>query len=162
MLDANMYNPGKPNSILIGEAGIGKTALVEQFIYNRSLSDMPIVVVGLNVERLGELEDRIVVSRMRTLLSTMEEIRMATAKENTIPASSFQMVLFIDEIHKLAYYGKTADGSGSGAMNALKEETGRGVFPLIGATTEYEFDEHLAVDGVSTKSKCSNQHEKRM
>ncbi|NEF82744.1 AAA family ATPase [Ligilactobacillus murinus] len=146
MLDANMYNPGKPNSILIGEAGIGKTALVEQFIYNRSLSDMPIVVVGLNVERLGELEDRIVVSRMRTLLSTMEEIRMATAKENTIPASSFQMVLFIDEIHKLAYYGKTADGSGSGAMNALKEETGRGVFPLIGATTEYEFDKHLAVD----------------
>lgn len=151
MLDANMYNPGKPSSILIGEAGIGKTALVEQFIYDRSLSDMPIIVVGLNIERLGELEDRIVVSRIRTLLSTMEEIKEATKKANNLLSSDFQMALFIDEIHKLAYYGKTSEDAGSGAMNALKEETGRGIFPLIGATTEGEFSKYLAVDSAFSR-----------
>ncbi len=146
LLDSNMYNPGKPNTILLGKAGIGKTALVEQWIYNRSLTKNPVVVVGLNIERLGELEERVVVSRLRTLLSSMNDIKESTAKANDIDIDSFQMVVFIDEIHKLAFYGKTSKNSGSGAMNALKEETGRGIFPIIGATTKKEFDDYLAID----------------
>lgn len=145
-LDSTMYRPEKPSALLLGKQGIGKTALVEQWIYNRSLTTMPVVVVELNVEKLGTLNENDMISKMKDLLPTLNEIKKATIEAN--PDKKFQMVLFIDEIHKLYNYGKPdSDKAGSSAaMNALKEGLARAKFPLIGATTDYEYRDYIVND----------------
>lgn len=144
-LEAALYNPD-PIALLLAREGSGKTALVEQFIYNRSKTDDPLIMIQLNIEKLGELGSNMVVSRVRTLLSAVDEIYKATLKAN--PGAHFQMALFVDEIHKLSNYGEASRGKkgSSGAMNALKEETSRGRFPLIGATTPYEYQVNIEPD----------------
>lgn len=145
MLDANMLNIGNPSSLLLGEAGIGKTALVEQWIYNRDHGPRKVAVVSLAIEELGELDEQVVVARMRDLLKDLRKIRKVTLEGN--PHLKFDMALFIDEIHKLNNYGTTSAKEGSsGAMNALKEELGRGTFPVIGATTDYEYRQNIVKD----------------
>lgn len=141
---ANFYDPD-PICLLLGRQGVGKTALVEQFIYDNLKTTQPVIIIQLNLERLGELGQNLVVSRIRSLLSNAQEIRNATAKAN--PGLHFKMALFLDEIHKLKFYGANGEGQGSGAMNALKEETSRGRFPLIGATTDYEYRLNIKPDG---------------
>lgn len=144
-LEASLYNPD-PIVMLKAREGAGKTALVEQFIYNRANTDVPVIVIQLNLEKLGELGSDVVVSRIRTLLTNMRKIETATQAAN--PTQAFDMALFIDEIHKLNNYGVANKGNqgSSGAMNALKEETSRGKFPLIGATTLYEYDNNIKKD----------------
>ena len=144
-LEASLYNPD-PIVMLKAREGAGKTALVEQFIYNRANTDVPVIVIQLNLEKLGELGSDVVVSRIRTLLTNMRKIETATQAAN--PTQAFDMALFIDEIHKLNNYGVANKGNQgcSGAMNALKEETSRGKFPLIGATTLYEYDNNIKKD----------------
>ncbi|HIB1917719.1 TPA: AAA family ATPase [Enterococcus faecium] len=142
MLEVAMLDPDMPNCMILGEQGIGKTALVEQFLYDRFISRRPMLIVSLSIEALGELPENLMVSRMRTLLQDMNLIKQETEKENGI--TNFDLCLFIDEVHKLSRYGFT-NGS-SGAMNALKESTARGEFPLITATTDYEYRKHIASD----------------
>lgn len=141
-----MHNPISPIAMLVGRQGVGKTALVEQFVYDCSLTDKPVVVVGVNLEKLGEFTENVFVSKIRSLLTTMRKIEQATRAGNV---SDFRMILFIDEIHKLAFYGENE--AGSRAMNALKEEMGRGMFPMIGATTKYEFETYLKRDMAFTR-----------
>lgn len=142
MLEVSMMNPDMPNCMILGEQGVGKTALVEQFLYERYISDRPMLIISLSIEALGELPENIMVSRMRTLLHDMKKIKEETIKENEI--KDVDLCLFIDEVHKLNRYG-FSNGS-SGAMNALKESTARGEFPLIVATTDYEYRKHIAPD----------------
>lgn len=145
-LDTTMWNLNSPTALIIGDQGVGKSALVEQWGYERSLTKTPVCIVALNIEKLGELDDNVVVSRMRTLLEDMNIVKNATAKAND--TDEFQMALWIDEIHKLNNYGKASKGDkgSSGAMNALKEDLARGVFPVIGATTKYEFAINIEPD----------------
>lgn len=144
-LDANMLNVEEPSSLLLGEAGIGKTALVEQWIYNRNQTRRKVAVVSLAIEKLGELDENVVIARMRDLLTDLRRIRKTTLEAN--PHLNFDMVLFIDEIHKLNNYGPTSASEGSSAaMNALKEGLGRGAFPIIGATTDYEYRQNIVGD----------------
>ena len=144
-LEAALYNP-KPIALLLAREGSGKTALVDQFIYNRSITSNPLIVIQLNIEKLGELGSDMVPSRIRTLLSAAVKIREATQKAN--PSAHFQMALFIDEMHKLNNYGVASRGKkgSSGAMNALKDETSNSKFPLIGATTKYEYIVNIKPD----------------
>lgn len=142
MLEDIMYNPENPSAVILGEAGIGKTALVEQLIHLHENTSDPFVVVRLGIEILGGLPERIMISRMSTLLEDMRNIRDATRKGN--PGKKFKMILFIDEVHKLNDYGKGVRSSA--ALNALKEGLGRGVFPIITATTSKEYFENLAKD----------------
>lgn len=142
MLEDIMYNPGNPSAVILGEAGIGKTALVEQLIYQHQYSSDPFVVVRLGIEILGALPENIMISRMSTLLEDMRKIRQATQEGN--PGKKFKMILFIDEVHKLNDYGKSVRSSA--ALNALKEGLARGVFPIITATTSKEYFENLAMD----------------
>lgn len=142
-LAASFFNPD-PISIILGREGVGKTAVVEQFIYDNLQKPKPVLIVQLNLEKLGELGQDFVASRMRSILSDMKRIQLATVKANE--TDQFKMALFIDEIHKLAFYGVTTRDQGSMAMNALKEETSRGVFPLIGATTDREFARDIKPD----------------
>lgn len=142
MLEVAMLNPEMPNAMILGEQGVGKTAIVEQMLYDKSLTDYPMVVVSLSIEALGELPENVMISRMRSLLKDMQLIEKATQEKNG--TSQFQMCLFIDEVHKLNRYGLS--GSSSGAMNALKEGSARGQFPIIVATTDYEYRNHIMSD----------------
>ena len=132
------------NVMILGEQGVGKTALVEQMLYEEGQTSKPMIAVSLAIEILGELQENVMISRMRTILDDMKVIYEATAKGNDISKKNFSMALFIDEVHKLNRYG-FSNGS-SGAMNALKESTARSVFPLITATTDYEFRKLIAED----------------
>lgn len=142
MLEDIMYNPGNPSAVLLGEAGIGKTALVEQLIYLHQNTSEPFIVVRLSIELLGSLDENVMISKMSTLLDDMRKVRDFTKKNN--PNNPFKLVLFIDEVHKLRNYGRSA--TSSAALNALKEGLGRGVFPIITATTSKEYFENLATD----------------
>lgn len=142
MLEVAMLNPETPNAMILGAQGIGKTALVEQMIYDKSLTKYPIIAVALSIEALGEFPENVMVSRMRSLLTDMKKIEQATIEHNK--TDEFNICLFIDEVHKLNRYGHS-NGS-SGAMNALKEGTARGEFRLITATTDYEYRTHIMAD----------------
>lgn len=142
MLEVAMLNPETPNSLVLGPQGIGKTALVEQMIYNKSLTEYQTLVVSLSIEALGELSENVMISRIRSLLLDMKRIEKETMKHNQ--TEKFTMCLFIDEVHKLNRYGLS--GGSSGAMNALKEGTARGEFRLIAATTDYEYRMHIMAD----------------
>src|SRR5699024_4204286 len=132
-LNAVLYNPKAPTGMLLGMQGSGKTSLVRYWVKTRAKTSIPLIVVQLDIERLGELGSDVMVSRMRKLLTNMQIIKDATKEAN--PGINFQMALFIDEIHKLNNYGEATKGVGekagsSGAMNAFKEETAEGVFPV--------------------------------
>lgn len=142
-LNMAMKKPTLRNAMILGGQGIGKSALVEHWLYTRRNSTVPAVVVTLVVEKLGELSDENqIVGRMRSLLNDMNRIRDATAEKNG--TENFFMALFIDEVHKLRNYKPTKDSSG--AMNALKEGAARGQFPIIIATTDYEYRNYIVKD----------------
>ncbi len=145
-LDASMLMVENKSALLIGEAGSGKTATVEQWIYNRSWTDTPVSIIRFKIEKAGALPIRTFISRMEELFTNLKKIERATREAN--PHRNFDMALFIDEIHKLNSYGDRPDqGKGSSqAMNALKEGLARGVFPIIGATTDYEYRGNIVTD----------------
>ncbi len=128
----------KNNPVLLGEAGVGKTAIVEglaQDIVNgnvpRLLRNRRIVVVDLalmvaGTKYRGQFEERI--------KAVMQEVRKA---ENVI--------LFIDELHTLVGAGG-AEGA-IDASNVLKPALARGEVQCIGATTPDEFRKHIEKDG---------------
>jgi ATPases with chaperone activity, ATP-binding subunit len=141
MTDA-LENIETPNVLLLGEQGVGKTAIVEELIHRKLSTETPLIVVTLAVETLGELDENIMVGRMRTLQDDMLKVDEYTAQQ--IGHHNYRMVLFIDEVHKLHAYGLSNESSG--AMNALKEGLARGKFPLIAATTDYEYRKNIATD----------------
>jgi ATP-dependent Clp protease ATP-binding subunit ClpC len=126
----------KNNPALVGEAGVGKTAIVEglaQQIVNKQVPE-PLLnkrILGLDLMSLiagashkGEFEER-----MKNLL---EEVK----------GSKGQIILFIDEIHNIV-----AGGEGSGdAGNLLKPALSRGEMQLIGATTLTEYRKYIEKD----------------
>lgn len=137
MLSDIMQRPETPSAIILGEQGIGKTAMLEQWLYENPKE----LMISLNIEQLGALGDNKMVARMSTILDDMNLIKQEMLKTSD-EYSNF--ILFIDEIHKLYRY-RLSNGS-SGAMNALKEGLARGKFPVIAATTDYEYRKMIVND----------------
>ena len=131
------------NPILVGEAGVGKTAVVEGFAQRIARGDVPPSLKEVELRSLdigllqagasmkGEFEQR--------LRSVIDEVQ----------ASTRPIILFIDETHTLVGAGGAA-GTGD-AANLLKPALARGTLRTIGATTFAEYKKHIEKDPALTR-----------
>ena len=128
----------KNNPVLIGEPGVGKTAIAEglairivngdvpESLKNKSLMSLDLGALIAGAKYRGEFEERL------------------KAVLNEITASDGQIILFIDEMHTLVGAGK-ADGA-MDASNLLKPALARGELHCVGATTLDEYRKHVEKD----------------
>jgi len=138
---------GKNNPVLVGSAGVGKTAIVEGLadaIYKGQVPDIlqGKVVYSLEMGSLmagtkyrGDFEER-----MKSLL-------------DFIKSKAGEAILFIDEIHQIVGAGKT-DGA-MDAANLLKPALARGELHCIGATTFDEYQRYILNDSALDRRFCS-------
>lgn len=129
----------KNNPVLIGEPGVGKTAIVEGIAQRITNNDVPenlkdIKLLSLDMAALiagakyrGEFEER-----LKDVLNEIEN-------------SSGQIVLFIDEMHMIVGAGKTDSAMDAG--NIMKPALSRGLIKVIGATTLNEYRQYIEKDG---------------
>lgn len=128
----------KNNPVLIGEPGVGKTAIVEGLALRIVNGDVP---ESLKDKRLLVLDLGALIAGAK-YRGEFEERLKAVLQEVTSQAGSF--VLFIDEMHTLIGAGK-ADGA-MDASNLLKPALARGELHCIGATTLDEYQKHVEKD----------------
>ncbi len=128
----------KNNPVLIGEPGVGKTAIVEGLAQRIVRQDVP---EGLKQKRIVALDLGAVVAGAK-YRGEFEERLKAVLQEVT--AASGQIILFIDELHTVVGAG-AAEGS-IDASNMLKPMLARGELHTIGATTLDEYRKHIEKD----------------
>ena len=128
----------KNNPVLIGEAGVGKTAIVEGLATKIAANDVPEILMGKKVVSL-DMGAMIVGSRFR---GEFEERLKATIEE--VQHSNGEIILFIDELHTVVGAG-AAQGS-MDASNMLKPALSRGELQCIGATTLDEYQKYIEKD----------------
>ena len=128
----------KNNPVLIGEPGVGKTAIVEGLAIRMVNGDVPEALKG---KRLLSLDLGALVAGAK-YRGEFEERLKAVLKE--IESSDGNVVLFIDEMHTIVGAGKS-DGA-MDASNLLKPELARGALHCIGATTLDEYRKHVEKD----------------
>jgi len=128
----------KKNPVLVGDAGVGKTRIVEGLA---ALALTPSLPDALRASRIVEVSMGKLVAGMKARGDLEERLEKLVAEAEKDPA----VILFIDELHTLAVAG----GSGSSALNAadiLKPALARGRLRCIGATTPAEFKRYIAKD----------------
>jgi ATP-dependent Clp protease ATP-binding subunit ClpC len=128
----------KNNPVLIGEAGVGKTAIVEGLAQKIAINDVPEILIGKKVIAL-DLGGMIAGSRFR---GEFEERLKATIEE--IQRSEGEIILFIDELHTVV--GAGAAQGAMDASNMLKPALARGELQCVGATTLDEYQKHIEKD----------------
>ena len=129
----------KNNPVLIGEPGVGKTAIIEGLAQKIAVDDVPEILQGKRVIQL-DLAAMVAGSRFRgefeeRLKGVIDEIQRAEG----------EIILFIDELHNVV-----GAGSGMGALDAssmMKPALSRGELQCIGATTLDEFRQYIERDG---------------
>ncbi len=128
----------KNNPVLIGEPGVGKTAIVEGLALRIVNGDVPEALKGKRLLAL-DLGAMVAGAKYR---GEFEERLKAVLKE--IEGAGGEIILFIDEMHTLVGAGR-ADGA-MDASNLLKPELARGALHCIGATTLDEYRKHVEKD----------------
>jgi ATP-dependent Clp protease ATP-binding subunit ClpC len=123
------------NPLLLGEPGVGKTAIVEG-IAQRLLAERGAERIVVEIDMASVLAGtQLRGAFSEKLLGIKDEVRSAGGR----------VVVFIDEVHTLMGAGSTGDGP-QDAANELKAALSRGEFPCIGATTHDEYRQHLEKD----------------
>ncbi|MDW8328094.1 MAG: AAA family ATPase [Anaerolineales bacterium] len=128
----------KNNPVLIGEAGVGKTAIVEGLAQKIANNDVPEILSGKRVVAL-DLGAMIAGSRFR---GEFEERLKAAIEE--IQRSEGDIILFIDELHTVV--GAGAAQGAMDASNMLKPALARGELQCVGATTLDEYRKYIEKD----------------
>jgi ATP-dependent Clp protease ATP-binding subunit ClpC len=128
----------KNNPVLIGEAGVGKTAIVEGLSQKIASNDVPEILSGKRVVAM-DLGAMIAGSRFR---GEFEERLKAAIEE--VQRSDGEIILFIDELHTVV--GAGAAQGAMDASNMLKPALSRGELQCIGATTLDEYHKHIEKD----------------
>jgi len=127
----------KNNPVLIGEPGVGKTAIVEGLAQKIVAGDVPETLLDKRVVSL-DLTSMVAGTKYR---GDFEE-RIKTALEEVVKAGD--VILFIDELHTIIGAG-AAEGA-IDAANIIKPALGRGEIQVIGATTLNEYRKHIEKD----------------
>ncbi len=131
------------NPILTGEAGVGKTAVVEGFALRIAEGDVPPALQGISVRMLD-------VGLMQAGASVKGEFeKRLKAVIDEVQSSETPVILFIDEAHTLIGAGGAA-GTGD-AANLLKPALARGELRTIAATTWAEYKQHIEKDPALTR-----------
>jgi type VI secretion system protein VasG len=131
------------NPILTGEAGVGKTAVVEGFALRIAQGDVPPALQNVSVRMLD-------VGLMQAGASVKGEFeKRLKAVIDEVQASEVPIILFIDEAHTLIGAGGAA-GTGD-AANLLKPALARGELRTIAATTWAEYKQHIEKDPALTR-----------
>ncbi|GAB3183673.1 ATP-dependent Clp protease ATP-binding subunit ClpC [Micromonospora palomenae] len=130
----------KNNPVLIGEAGVGKTAIVEGLAERICDGDVPQTLLGKRVVQL-DLAGLVAGTRYRgdfeeRLKKVIDEIR----------AHRDELIIFLDEIHTLVGAGGAGSEGGMDASNMLKPALARGELRVIGATTLDEYRKSIEKD----------------
>jgi ATP-dependent Clp protease ATP-binding subunit ClpB len=128
----------KNNPVLIGEPGVGKTAIVEGLAWRIMKGDVPL---GLKDKRLIELDMGSLIAGAKYRGEFEERLKGVL---NQVKKANGGIILFIDEIHNLVGAGKT-EGS-MDAANLLKPMLARGELKCIGATTFDEYRQYIEKD----------------
>src|SRR3954465_5272829 len=129
----------KNNPVLIGEPGVGKTAIVEGLAQRIVAGDVPESLRGKRLVAL-DLASMVAGAKYR---GEFEERLKAVLQE--ISESEGQIVTFIDELHTIVGAGATGD-SAMDAGNMIKPMLARGELRMVGATTLDEYREHIEKD----------------
>ena len=130
----------KNNPVLIGEPGVGKTAIVEGLAMRIIKGDVP---TSLKDKKIWELDMGALVAGAK-YRGEFEERLKAVLKE--IKESNGEIIMFIDEIHMIVGAGAVEGAMDAG--NMLKPMLARGEIHCIGATTLNEYRKYIEKDGV--------------
>src|SRR5512142_1817968 len=128
----------KNNPVLVGEAGVGKTAVVEGIAQRMASGDVP---ESLRDKRILSLDLGALIAGAKYRGEFEERLK---AVLNEVTAAEGSIILFIDEMHTLVGAGK-ADGA-MDASNLLKPALARGELHCVGATTLDEYRKHVEKD----------------
>ena len=128
----------KNNPVLIGEPGVGKTAIVEGLAHRILRGDVP---EGLKERTIFALDMTALMAGAKYRGEFEERLK---AVLNEIKASEGRVILFIDEVHTIVGAGKTEGSSDAG--NMLKPMLARGELHCIGATTLDEYRKNIEKD----------------
>ncbi|KAF5289913.1 hypothetical protein FQR65_LT20742 [Abscondita terminalis] len=131
----------KNNPVLLGEPGVGKTAIVEGIAQRIIKGDVPAV---LKDKKILSLDIGTLMAGAKFVGEHEERVKAIT---NAVAKTNGEIILFIDEIHQIVGAGNSQGNTSNDVANLLKPALARGEIKTIGATTLDEYRKFIEKDG---------------